>query len=124
MARSKISEEQRRLEGAKLEGILEAARNSDANLTQDSLADEMSVTQGLLSQWVTGKTPIPDKRLLWLGRRLDFDPRAIRPSLSDYVGDSTGAVSVLSEINASLTPEGQAKLLDFAEMLRSVESKE
>lgn len=54
----------------------------DRGMTQEVLADKMSVTQGAIHKWLTGKQLIPDKRLIELGGLLGFDPIAVRPSLA------------------------------------------
>lgn len=81
MARPKFSLEQKIKEGKLLESLLEEAKKKDPTLTQECLADEMEVSQNLISQWVTGRTPIPDKRLLWLSDRLNFNPVQFRPEI-------------------------------------------
>ena len=81
MARETISAEQRENEGAKLREIMSRAQKKEPDLTQESLAGEIGVTQGLVGQWMSGRTSIPDKRLLWLSQRLDFDPVEFRPSI-------------------------------------------
>lgn len=82
MPKPQISPEQRKTEAEKLRAIFARAQDSELDLTQESLAAEMDVTQGLITQWFSGKkTPIPDKRLIWLSRRFKFNPLLIRPSM-------------------------------------------
>jgi transcriptional regulator with XRE-family HTH domain len=85
MSRPAISQEQKTREGAFLSARLEARQLLEEDLTVDSLADECGVSQGLVSQWITGRTAIPDKTMMWLGGRLGFDPFEVRPSLTDYL---------------------------------------
>ena len=82
MPRQSISKEQKIAEGRALAAYFELTQSIEPGLSQENLAAEIGVTQGLLSQWFSGRTPIPDKRLVWLGRRLNFDPAKIRPGLS------------------------------------------
>lgn len=84
MARPKFPDEQKKREGEQLREKLRAARELGIATTQESLAAEMGITQGTFGQWTSGVTPIPDRRLIWLGRRLGFDPMEIRPTLNDY----------------------------------------
>jgi transcriptional regulator with XRE-family HTH domain len=53
-------------------------------ISVEALAFEMGISQGLVSQWFNGITAIPDKRMLWLGKRLGFNAFETRPSLKDY----------------------------------------
>ena len=85
MARRRITDEQKKREGAALAAAYEAAKVAEPSLTQDALMAEIGVTQGLFGQWCSGLTPIPDKRLVWLGGRLGFDPFALRPELVTYM---------------------------------------
>jgi transcriptional regulator with XRE-family HTH domain len=86
------------IEGQKLNRFFELAKEREGDsLTQDSLALEMSVTQGLITQWVTGRTPIPDRRLIWLGNRLNFSPLDIRPSLADLLAVNEPAATYSTE---------------------------
>lgn len=52
--------------------------------SQSELARELDLHQPVISAWMCGRSPIPDKWLLWLGKRLDFDAYAVRPSLEIY----------------------------------------
>lgn len=81
MPRETITPEQRAAEASALTKLFEEAKRVDPGITQESIANEMDVTQGLVNQWLTGRSPIPDKRLVWLSRRLDFDPAQVRPNL-------------------------------------------
>lgn len=103
MARPKFSDEQKKREGAALEALFEYAQAKDPQLSQESLAGEMEVSQGLISQWFKGVTPIPDRRLLWLGARLKFDPAVVRPD-----------IELLAQLSGL---EGSAKL---AQVIRSI----
>jgi len=59
-------------------------------ITQEEIALEMNVTPGLMNQWLTGKkTPIPQKRLLWLAARLKFDPSRVRKNLKPQIDKPT-----------------------------------
>lgn len=107
MPREKISAAQRVQEGRKLSQLIESAKASEPGLTQESLASEMNVTQGLVGQWVAGKTPIPDRRLLWLSVRLRFDPVEFRPGIADLAPNRAASGSQrLSEVIGKI-PKGQ-----------------
>lgn len=54
MARPKITEEQKKREGALLTTLFFRAQRADRDLTQESLAGEMGLTQGLVAQWLSG----------------------------------------------------------------------
>lgn len=85
MPRPPISQQQKEQEGAFLRERFYARQEIEKDLTVDSLADEFGCTQGLISNWMAGRTPIPDKSLLILGARLDFDAVRLRPSVADYM---------------------------------------
>lgn len=85
MPRPAISQEQKKREGCLLEKHFKLAKDSEKELTQESLATEMGISQGLFGQWLSGITPIPDKRLVWLGARLNFNPIEVRPDLEPLV---------------------------------------
>lgn len=90
MPRDVISPEQRAQEAAALRSIFAGAQAIDPTLTQESIALEMQVTQGLITQWLSGeKTPIPQKRLLWLAARLNFDPTKVRKNLKPQIDKPT-----------------------------------
>mgnify|MGYP001012017394 CR=1 FL=1 len=90
MPREVISPEQRAQEAAELRLIFAEAKAIDKDLTQEAIALEMQVTQGLMNQWLTGKkTPIPQKRLLWLAARLKFDPTRVRKNLKPQIDKPT-----------------------------------
>ena len=86
MPREVISPEQRAQEAAELRKIFEEANLSEKKITQEEIALEMDVTPGVVNQWLTGKkTPIPQKRLLWLAARLKFDPSRVRKNLKPQI---------------------------------------
>lgn len=100
MARPKINEEQKKKEGAQVQAHFERAQKVDPLLTVDVLANQLGVSQGLVSQWFTGATNIADKRLFALGLLLDFDAISIRPDLAIY------------RQGHGVTPEGLEKPID------------
>lgn len=86
MPREVISPEQRAQEAAELRKIFEEINHPEKTITQEEIALEMQVTPGLMNQWLTGKkTPIPQKRLLWLAARLNFDPTRVRKNLKPQI---------------------------------------
>jgi transcriptional regulator with XRE-family HTH domain len=86
MPREIITPEQRELEAAALRLIFEELQSRNESVTQESIAAEMEVTQGLINQWLTGRTPIPAPRLIWLSRKYKFDPSRVRPSINPQIG--------------------------------------
>lgn len=54
---------------------------------------EMEVTQGLINQWLKGRSPIPEKRLLWLSKRLNFLPSDVRPEAKILEADNIATQS-------------------------------
>ena len=86
MSRPGIPQEQKDREAAFVRERFERMQLKEPGLTQESLAHEFGKkTQGLVNQWLTGKTPIPDNVMMYLGGRLQFDPFEVRPSLRDYL---------------------------------------
>lgn len=81
MPRETITPEQRAAEAERLSAFFKSAQLREPGLTQESLANEMDLTQGNIHQWLKGLSPIPIKRLFWLARRLGFDPRNVRDNL-------------------------------------------
>lgn len=84
MPRPSISKEQKIREGLILDEALKAAQLIDNTITQESLALELGLGQSNFNHWIKARSHIPDKHLIWLGKRLNFDAVAIRPSLLEY----------------------------------------
>lgn len=84
MARPGISKEQRERERKALKQAYKRAKESGLVSSQESLMGERKRSQGLFGRWLRGDDPIPDIDMLWLGRRLNFDPFSLRPSLREY----------------------------------------
>lgn len=84
MPRPTTGEAVRRQEAAAIQLEYFRAKNAGRVLSQAQLAEELDITQGAIAKWLTGCAPIPDKWLLWLGKRLGFDPYRVRPSLEIY----------------------------------------
>lgn len=105
MARPSIPKEEKQREGALLRHYFEKAqRDWDPSITQEELIGEMGLkSQGLFSQWIKGHTRISDRNLIWLGKRLRFDPVEIRPSLAHYLDGH------------NLTPKERAVLIAYRE---------
>lgn len=80
MPKLSMSKEERQAEAQALRAYFDAAKSKEPSLTQESLADELDVSQGLIHQWLSGRTPIPEKRLHLLSRRLGFNPVDVRKS--------------------------------------------
>lgn len=104
MSRPSIPKEEKQREGNQLRMYFDLHKDREPNLTQDQIIFEMGLkSQGLFSQWIKGKTRISDRNLIWLGKRLRFDPLEVRPSLGEYLQ------------NKSLTPKESAVLLAYRE---------
>lgn len=91
MRKDTVSNDRKMAEAQKLSEMLEKAKAINPQLTQGYIANEFGLTQGLVGQWLSGKTNIPDKRLIALSEILDFDPVEIRPELKGY--RKTGSIS-------------------------------
>lgn len=90
MGRPKIPDEQKQAEGAFVKARFEQMCELEDALTQEALGVELSVSQGLIGQWFSGKTSIPDRSLIFLGGRLGFDPFELRPELGKYFYSGLG----------------------------------
>lgn len=88
MARPSIPPEQKLREGQFLLEMFLRAQERDESITQESLALELEMTQGNFNHWIKGRSHIPDNHFIWLGKRLGFNPVAIRPRLADYKLDT------------------------------------
>jgi hypothetical protein len=80
MPRPSIPKEQKERESAFLAAKLAEAQARDNSITQESLALELDMTQGNFNHWLSGRSHIPDKHFVWLGKRLGFNPAEARPS--------------------------------------------
>ena len=111
MPRETISPEQRAKEAEKLRSFFGIAQSSDESITQESIANEMEVTQGLIHQWLSGRSPIPNKRLVWLSKRLGFDAHEVREKIkSDTDLIPTGKQKVI--IDRYLTNPDFRRMVD------------
>lgn len=87
MSRPSVPHEEKKREGEMLRSFFIQYQNTvEPSLTQEKIIDEMGLkSQGLFSQWTSGRTRISDTSLIWLSKRLKFDPILIRPSLKKYL---------------------------------------
>lgn len=88
MPRPSIPPEQKLREGQFLLEMFLRAQEQDESITQESIAFELEMTQGNFNHWIKGRSHIPDNHFIWLGKRLGFNPVAIRPRLADYKLDT------------------------------------
>jgi len=95
-----IPTEQRIREGAFLRAAL-----SKADITQEQLANNLGVSQGLIWQWLDGKTPIPSGRIPAIANIVGIRPTDLRPELADFA--------------ASITPAPLAQGQSLSEMTRT-----
>ena len=79
--------------------LLDKARESCSTTSDAAFAERIGVTRQLVSQWRTGKTPLPDERIAQLARISKDDPGrwlvAIRAEQSH--GEAAKAWTVLSK---------------------------
>lgn len=100
-----------------------AAKMRENGLTQGVLADELGVTQGLVTQWMNAYARIPDTTLLLLAERLGFDPLKVRPELAEKyalakrVLTNEDQVDSLRELLEQLTDDELAQVELLTEML-------
>ena len=83
------------------------AQMRENGLTQETLADEFGVTQGLISHWLRGHTRIPDDALLLLSVRLRFDPVEVRPELTEKFALAKKVLTNEDQVEALRTKLGQ-----------------
>ena len=106
------------------------ARKVDPSLTQEVLADEFGVTQGLVSAWFSARARIPDTTLLMLCGRLGFDPLDVRPDLSDKLALAKKVLTneeQAEQLWQMLAPLGEEELSQvelFVEMLLEKKRRE
>lgn len=113
MAKIVMSTEQRKEEGARLKAYFRSAQLREPDLTQKSLAAGIGVTQGLVGQWMRGSTTIPDRRVLWLSKRLGFDPVKLRPSILQFSeGPRKAGNSRLSALIQQIPPDQADDIAD------------
>lgn len=90
-----------RLEGARLKAIIDAAKRAQKGLNQAKLAKMLGLkNQSQVSHWCTGFVRIPDDALITLAELLDFDPKRVRPEITEYI---ERAQSVLGGDKAELS---------------------
>lgn len=79
------SEKTRKTPAAIREGAWLVAAMEKARLKNTDIVDQLGLnTENLVSQWRTGNCPMTDLQLLQIGRILDVDVYAVRPSLCLY----------------------------------------
>lgn len=84
--------------------ILAAVRASDCS--QEELAAEVGVSQGLIWQWANARVPVPANRAVALGRALHLDPREISPAYAEIV--ESAATLALAPDEAALLAKYRA----------------
>lgn len=95
-----------------------------AGLTQEKLANDMGVTQGVIGRWLNGHKRIPDAQLLKLAVILGFDPLSSRPQVKDYVDFANSVLSGadrgdLVQTIGLLTEPEEVQLRTFLDFLLS-----
>ena len=93
MREDQISDKRKKAESAFLSKRLAALKSSGKDITQDSIAEACGVSQGLVGQWLTGRTNVPDFRLKKLSKLMGFDPFEFRPSYKDmFIGNGSDSI--------------------------------
>lgn len=99
---------QRQAEVLAVKKFFSKRKDSEKSLTQAKLCGEMDVGEATYSQWMSLKRRIPDKRFIYLAKRLGFDALSLRPELMEgYFSklnlDLALRLSFLSESQRRLT---------------------
>lgn len=117
---AKLTDEERAIrkrEGAVARNAYMRSKAAGIYTSQTRLADELGVSQGLVGQWFSGETHIPDPAMLKLGKLLNFDAFSLRPSLNQYREFFEGAGHGMIRID-DLPPEVQATIKTVADAHR------
>lgn len=120
MSRPGIAKEQKQREGAFIKRHFEKMQAIEPDLTQESLANEVGVSQGLIGQWFSGATAIPDRTALRLSTRLNFDAFELRPQLIDYLISTQVPLGRRAVIDAILKYSLEAEDIDFDRFSRTI----
>lgn len=78
--------------------IREAVRLSGRS--QDDIAAELGVSQGLIWQWASARVPVPANRAVALGNALKLDPSVVSPAFAEII--STAPIGGLRPDEAAL----------------------
>lgn len=114
MSRPKIPDERKKTEGAFVRNAFTSEQGKDESLTQESLAEALGITQGLINQYFKGITNIPDERLIALGKILKFNPFELRPALVEkYLSSHDFGSHKLTQIYEALDPIAQERVMAY-----------
>lgn len=114
MSRPKIPESRKKTEGAFVKNAFVSEQGKNCDLTQESLAEALGITQGLVNQYFKGLTNIPDERLIALGKILRFNPFELRPELVEkYLSSHDFGSSKLTQIYEALDPIAQERVMAY-----------
>lgn len=91
-----ITDEQKATEAAFLKSKWLDYKSTRPKARQGHLAEKLGISQGLLHQWLVGKTAIAEWAVIELAIALEFDPRELRPSLDAWVTRVAEAIDVNS----------------------------
>lgn len=117
------SPEEKKREGAFVKRYFLAVKQNEPDLSQESLAGEIGVTQGLVGQWFSGATNVPDKALMLLGKRLGFDPYDVRPDMVKYKQPKPTKPKASSVQDKAITP-AQKELFDVLQSILAQQPQE
>jgi len=66
--------------------IADAVRLSERS--QDDIAAEIGVSQGLIWQWANGRVPVPANRAVALAKALHLSPSAVSPAYAEIINSA------------------------------------
>jgi len=94
-------------------------KKSASGYRKADLARDMGVSPGLVTQWLSGDTRIPDSAMMRLGVILGFDPFGARPGLEEYLSLARELGAVSDVLLSGLTADELEQVSSFAEFLRA-----
>lgn len=111
----------RRKEVCEIEKYFSICKVFEKSLTQAKLCSEMGISAATYSQWLSCARRIPDKRFIYLGKRLGFDVLKLRPDLMQGYFLQIN-VEVISRLSL-LTPEQRTRAINFIDSMIEENSK-
>ena len=112
--------EDRDREAALLKNYYNAGKLRDPKLRQQKVADNLGCSQSIVAAWFNGHARCPDRSLIKLGDALGFDPKAVRPDISDNTVDSEPSEAAkrrLTRLFDNLDPGRVDQVTDFVRFI-------